>query len=640
MDLLWMGIPLTILILILIFLWNNNDFSRVKIQNVLISLCILLSGIFYPNKVIKKPTPDQKDYFIAEVCQKPIEKAKTYQSILWIQSRLYPKQEKVIVYFSKENFDTTYMAGDQLILLTQPKQIMNTGNPFELDYRTMMHNKGIDFTLYLPSGTYRKTGIQIHRISYWAEQVRDKLVAHLSATKIEKEECAVISALTLGYRAELDPETLDYFINTGTIHVLSVSGLHVALIFLILSFFFSGINKGKFGTIIYPTLMILFLWIYAFITGFSPPVQRSTVMFTFVILGTSLRRPVNIYNSLTASAFLLILLDPNVLFDVGFQLSYLSIFGIVLLQKPLASMVQVKNKMLKWLWTLFTVSLAAQLITFPLSILYFNQFSNVFWLSNYFAIPGTTLLMWLTFGFFVFSPIPIISNIFAQIIQFVTNLMLVILKWMSELPHAVTKGIVYSPFQTWILYLLIIALIIYGFSKNKTGLFVGLTLLITLQISTLYANYNLFNQKAIYVYQSKNTLIHLINGRENYVLLYDKIPVTVREIKMLNNVCNHLKLNMPQFIRLKIKANFDAPDLKINDLTLQFLNCRINLSNQLKFNIQGSDLIKFRKNNPELSNQETLNVTSQSKYSILKKENVFSVNFTTRIKEAACVILD
>ena len=237
----WSGILLTLLISILIFLWHNSNYSGVKTQNLLIALSLLLSGIFYSNTPIDKhsTTFDQKDYFLAEVYQKPTEKANTYQSILWIQSKLLPKPEKVIAYFSKENFDTTLIAGDQLILFAQPREIKNMGNPFEFDYRAMMHNKGIDFSLYLTPGTYRETGIKINRLSYRAEQVRDKLIVMLAATKIEKEERAVISALTLGYRAEIDPETLDYFVNTGTIHVLSVSGLHVALIFFILSFLFS-----------------------------------------------------------------------------------------------------------------------------------------------------------------------------------------------------------------------------------------------------------------------------------------------------------------------------------------------------------------------------------------------------------------
>ena len=638
----WVGILLTLLISILIFLWHNSHYTGVKTQNLLISLCVVLSGVFYPNKVMEKhfPTFNQRDYYVAEICQRPTEKAKTYQSILWIQSRQLSKPEKVIAYFSKENFDTTLHAGDQLILLTKPQEIKNMGNPFELDYRTMMHNKGIDFSVYLTTGGYRKTGIKIKRLSYWAEQVRDKLLVILTATKIEKEERAVVSALTLGYRAELDPETLDYFVNTGTIHVLSVSGLHVALIFFILSFIFSGINKGKFGIIIYPTLMILFLWIYAFITGFSPSVQRSTVMFTFVIIGSVLRRPVNIYNSLSASALVLILLDPNVLFDIGFQLSYLAVFGIVLLQPPLENLVKFKNKILKWIWFMLTVSLTAQFITFPLSILYFNQFPNLFWLSNYFVIPGTTLLIWLTFGFFILSPLHFISNLLAQIIQFVTNLMLVILKWMSELPHAVSEGIVFSPIQILIIYGLIAAFVIYGFSKNKTWLFGGLTLLIFFQGSILWTKSSLFNQKAVYVYNSKNSIIQCINGRDTYIIKNGKYPITEREINMIQNVCNHLELKKPQFVELMTMNNLDTTDLKISNQTIRFLNCRINFTDHLKFKVQGSDLVRFKILNPELTQKEIINTTFPLDHSFINDKQAFSIDFKAKYTEPVILSLN
>ena len=641
-DFQWVGILLTLLISVLILLWHNSHFWGIKTQNLLISLCIFLSGLFYPNKVIEKYLPafDQKDYFIAEICQKPLAKAKTYQSILWIKSRSLPNPEKVIVYFSKENFDTTLKPGDQLILLAKPQQIKNMGNPFELDYRQMMQNKGIYYSVYLTPGTYRKTGIKINRLIYWAEQVRDKLVVLLAATKIEKEERSVVSALTLGYRAEFDPETLDYFVNTGTIHVLSVSGLHVALIFFIISFFFSGINKGKYGAVIYPAFMILFLWIYAFITGFSPCVQRSTVMFTFVIIGNILRRPINIYNSLSASALVLILLDPNVLFDIGFQLSYLAVFGIVMLQPPMEKLLQIKNKILKWLWTMLTVSIAAQLITLPLSIFYFNQFPNLFWLGNYFVIPGTTLLVWLTFGFFVLSPIPAISNFLAQIIQFTTNMMLAILKWISELPHAVCEGIIFSPIQTWILYGLMVAFVIYGFSKNKIWLFGGLMILITFQISTLWSKAELFNQKAIYVYNSKSHLIQCINGRDTYVVKNGKYTVTEREINMIQNVCNHLKLEKPRFVDLTTINDLDTRDLKISGQTIRFLNCRINFTDQLNFTVQGLDLLRFKTSNPELSQKEIINATLPSNNLYLNGRQTFSVDFTTKFKETVFLSLN
>jgi competence protein ComEC len=640
-ELQWVGIAVTILLSILIFLWHNSNFSAVKTQNYLLSLCILLSGVFYPKKVIEKHSLsfDQKEYYLAEICQKPAEKARTYQTILWIQSRLLPKPEKVIAYFSKESFDTTLITGDQIILLARPQEIKNMGNPFEFDYRTMMHNKGIYYSMYLQPGTYHKTGKKISRFSYMAEQVRDKLVALLAATKLEKEERSVVSALTLGYRTELEPETRDYFASTGAMHVLAVSGLHVGLIYLIISSLLSGINRGKIGSVIYPPTLIVFLWTYAFITGFSPSVQRATVMFSFVIVGNILRRPVNIFNSLSASALVLMLYNPDVIFEVGFQLSYLAVFGIVLLQPPMANMLKFKNKMLKWAWSLFTVSVAAQLATFPLGLFYFNQFPNFFWLSNFFVIPGATIIIWLAFGFFVLSPFPLIPGILAQIIQFTTGLMLDILKWISGLPHAVSEGIIYSHAQTWIIYGLIAALVAYFFSKNKTWLFAGLMLLITFQISALWIKSGLINQKIVYVYNSNNTLIHFINGRRNYVLPTGKFPVTEQEINMIQNTCNHLKIEKPTLFDRESRKNFESSDLKINDQSIRFLNCNIKIENQLQFNIQTTDLFQFKNSNPNLAKKDTNSYfPANNLYS--NEIQAFSIDFTSKFKETVLLNLN
>jgi len=638
----WIGFGLTILITILIFNWHNSNYSTVKIQNLLISACIVLIGVFYPQKVLEKnlPTFDQKDYFFAEVCQKPLEKARTYQTILQIQNSKIPKSEKVIAYFSKENFDSTITPCDQLIILAKPQVIKNMGNPFEFDYRTMMHNKAMYFSVYLSPGTYHKTGISITRVIYLAEHVRDKMMALLNATKIEKEERAVLSALTLGYRAEIDQETLDSFVDTGTIHVLSVSGLHVTLIFFIISFLISGINKGKFGTIIYPSIMIIFLWIYSFISGFCPAVQRSTIMFTFVIIGNMMRRPINIYNSLSASVLVLMLLDPNVLFDVGFQLSYLAVFGIVLLQKPLESLIQVKNKILIWLWTMFTVSVAAQFITFPLSILYFNQFPNFFWLSNYFVIPATTFIIWLTCGFFALSFVPVIPDLLAQLIQITMHLMLNILKWISGLPNAVTEGIVFSPIQTWIIYGFCAAFIVYGFSKKKNWLFCGLIIYIFLQINVLYTNFGLFNQKEIYVYNSNSTLIHLINGRTNYILANSPNPVSEQEMKMIQNVKNHLKLEQPRLIDLKSTTNLKTADLKIDDKSIRFLNCRIDFLNKAsKTNFNNDKLaIKIESIASKNGESTTTNIATGNAYS--SRKNDIPIKYRTKLNGACFLNLN
>jgi competence protein ComEC len=612
---------LAILISILILFWHNSNFVSIQIQNFILLIAIVFLGIFYPSKSIEKSERDLslKDYYLAEVCQKPGEKAKTYQTILLIKNDKLTEPEKVVAYFSKARFDSTITTGDQLIILTKPQKIKNAGNPFEFDYQSLMHQRNIWFSVYLSEGTYLKTGHQIIHISNLAEKVRDRLVAMLAEALPNKEERSVVSALTLGYRTEIDQDTLDYFASTGAMHVLSVSGLHVALIFMILGFLLAFLKRGKLGPFIFPAVMISFLWIYAFISGFSPPVQRSTVMFTFVIIGNSIRRPVNIYNSLTASALFLILLNPNVLFDVGFQLSYLAIFGIVLIQPALNNIFELKNPILKWGWGLFTVSVAAQLMTFPLGLFYFNQFPNLFWLSNFVVVPITTFIMWFGIAFFIFSPFHGLSMFIGSIIQWLTAVMLAALKVMDAQPIAVTRGLVLTTGQVWILYGIIIAFLVYVFAKQKQGMFYGLFLIIALQCSVLATNLEVLNQKHIYVYNTRNTLIHLINGRNNYLITNDSI-IPETDLKMIRKVMDRLKLNNPIILDRSKISNFQSSDLILNGSLLQFLDCSIRFIGQSKF--QNYDILSLN------IHDESINISTGNLYS--KANQNLPINFYTK----------
>lgn len=620
-----LAVILAILISTLILFWHNSNFVSIQIQNTIISAAIVLIGVFYPDHALEKPDFDfsQKDYYLAEVCQKPGEKAKTFQTILLIQNSKLSSPEKIIAYFSKVGFDSTITTGDQLIILAKPQKIKNAGNPFEFDYQSLMHQRNIWFSAYLPEGTYLKTGQQVSHISNLSEKVRDRLVVMLAEALPNKEERSVVSALTLGYRTEIDQDTLDYFASTGAMHVLSVSGLHVALIYMILGFLLAFLKRGKSGSIIFPVVMISFLWIYAFISGFSPPVQRATVMFTFVIIGNGIRRPVNIYNSLTASALFLILLSPNVLFDIGFQLSYLAIFGIVLIQPVLNNIFELTNPILKWSWSLFTVSVAAQLMTFPLGLFYFNQFPNLFWLSNFVVVPITTLIMWFGIAFFIFSPFHGLAMFVGAIIQKLTHFMLLSLKAMDAQPIAVTKGIVLTTGQVWMLYGLITVLLIYVISKRKQWLFFGFFLIITFQCSELINRHKLFNQKLIYVYNTRNTMIHLIDGRNNY-LVTNGSTIHETDFRMTQKVVAHLKLKDPIILDKNKISNFHSGDLIMKGSSLQFLNCSIKFNEKSKY--QNSDILSLQAQNK--------NINISTGYSYSKVNQAFSINFYTKTEGA------
>lgn len=635
-DFYFLDILTTGVLSVLIYLWFASNYQLVKLQNSLLFIGIILTGYYYPEKSNSpKPLiPEEKAYFLAEVCQKPKEKAKTFQTILLIQNQSLSKPEKVIAYFNKSRFDSTLNTGDQIVIKTRTQEIKNRNNPFEFDYQKLMNKNDIRYSVYLNREDYSKTKNSITRTRNIPEKIREKLISILGSAIPEKTERSVISALTLGYRTELEPDTIDYFASTGAMHVLAVSGLHVGLIYLILGFLFSGLKRRKWGNIIIPAILIVLLWIYAALTGFSASVQRATIMFTFIIIGETILRPVNIYNSLSASALVLMLLEPDVIFEVGFQLSYMAVFGIVLIQPRLKMFLLIKNKILKFFWDLFTVSVAAQLATFPLAIFYFNQFPNYFWISNFIVIPAATLIIWLTFAFFILSPVPVFSFILAKILSTTTDIMIDILKWISELPYSVIQGIIISTVQTFLIYCILISLLIFSLSKRKLWLTTGLLLVAILQSSFLFSKFNLADQHLIYVYNSVNNPVHLINGRKSYLIINDQDSILESEERMIQTVVDHLKLERPIVLRHKNGNRFDSNDLIISGNNIHFLECQLTFSNISNKTTNSSDILTFRIPKPDSEKKEFISktISGQSPYFTEKQKN--PIDYITRTNGA------
>lgn len=622
------AVLLALMLVLLLLFWHNTSFSSVRIQNAVLSASVIVSGVFYPINSIREKLSEfnQKEYFLAEVCQNPAEKAKTYQTVLILENDKHSRKEKVVAYFSKLSFNSSIKTGDQLIILAKPQLIKNAGNPYEFDYREMMADRGITHSVYLNSGTYLKTGKQIRTIGNLAELTRDKLITRFPEVLPSREERSVVSALTLGYRTEIAQDTLDYFASTGAMHVLSVSGLHVALIYMILGFFLSFLKRGKYGRILFAGVMIFLLWSYAFISGFSPPVQRATMMFTFVIIGENIRRPANIYNSLSASALFLILINPNVLFDVGFQLSYLAILGIVLIQPVLFESISLTNRILRWTWGLFTVSVAAQLVTFPLGLYYFNQFPNLFWLSNFVVVPVTTLIMWLSFAFFAFIPIHNLALLSGLLIQKSTSFMLNFLKLIDAHPLAVTKGMVLSAGQTWLLYAIIVSTLIFIFSKQKQWLYLGLSFIVVMQVTSLISKIQLKDQRHIFVYNTRNPMIHLINARNNYILTADSV-ISDYDLRAAQKVIGHLKLNNPIVINKWNEVKYE--DLEIGKSTARFLNY------QLEFQLKGSlTQVKICPLHDKIENTDSSEITVYSSLYRFNSDKTSNQKFCTKIDGA------
>ncbi len=283
----------------------------------------------------------------------------------------------------------TLRYGTRLLVVGQPTPPAPPRNPGEFDYQQYLAHQRI-YHRHRPF-SYRVVGYAPpSRLWATADDVRRYAVGTFRTYVRDPAAFGIASALVLGARDDLDPATRQDYTVAGATHILAVSGLHVGILYFLVATLL-GRHPQRRGLRL--VVLLVVLWGYALVTGLSPSVQRATAMFTVVAIAQALGRPTQIYNTLALSAFVLLLVNPNLLFSVGFQLSYAAVLGIVYLQPRLASWWQPPHRVVRWVWELTCVSLAAQLATTPLSLYYFHAFPVYFWLSNLVAIPGAFLVL-------------------------------------------------------------------------------------------------------------------------------------------------------------------------------------------------------------------------------------------------------
>jgi len=428
-------------------------------------------------------------------------------------------QGKAILYLVKDTLAELLTYGDKLLIRGKWQAIENPSNPAQFNYKNFLLNSNITAQQYLQSINWKLISFSDNNsLRKLAFVYQKKLLTHLEIY-FQNEELAVISALLLGYKDLLDRETIMIYSSSGAMHVLAVSGLHVGIIYLLLNSLFLFFEKFKYGKYLKAVLLILSLWAYALLTGLSPSVLRATTMFSFIIIGSALNRETNIYNTLAASAFVLLLYNPYILLQVGFQLSYAAVLGIVYLQPKLYKLMYTKYWLLDKIWAITTVSIAAQLATFPLGMYYFHQFPNYFLLSNLFVIPLATFIIGGGVLLFVISVIPFLSGFLA----FVVNMILVMLnfsvQWVENLPYSLSLGISITVMETIIIYSIII-LFFSSIIKRKARLFqMSFTLAILFMTLQIEEQYRTGKQQYFIVYDvPKERAIDFVDGNQNYFI--------------------------------------------------------------------------------------------------------------------------
>ena len=533
----------------------NTNFKLRWVPGVLIYINISLAGaaltcLKFENTAEhgKLLTQEINQLLIGQVIEPIQAKTKSIKAIVKIKgiktkNSWITAKSIVIIYLQKDSLSENLEIGDMICFAPKLKDVAPPKNPNEFDFRAYLSYHSIHQQAYLKSNQWKllKTP-QYSNLFKLANTSRKKLIKILKDKGLNGKELAVGSALILGYKDGIDPQLKRAYSSAGAIHVLAVSGLHVGVIFMIFSRLFSFFKKMKYGYILKAILLLIILWIYALLTGLSPSIMRAATMFSGIVIAKATRRNSNIFNTLAASALVLLIWNPLYIMAVGFQLSYMAVIGIVIIQPWINNWFNFKGWLLKNVWEITAVSIAAQIATFPLGLLYFHQFPNYFLLSNLIIIPLAFMILNLGIVALLLSFIPILGEYLVITLKYFIQFLNFSVSYIDQLPHALSQNIAFTTIDTWLIYLFIICVIcLIAYRKFKYFMFASIFISIFFMAKILF-NYNNLNQRKIIVYNIPQcSAINFIDGDDNILITEIKLIEDRRKLMfhLQNNWINN-----------------------------------------------------------------------------------------------------
>ena len=531
------AVTVLLFILLLSFHFSIHTKKTKRLTSIVLYIFLIcLGGSLY----LHQQREEQKNHFslyTANYAKGIIEltlskTAKSYKTILSIEevidsnSNIKKCSGKLLAYFEKDSSLSNLQIGDEVLFKWNATEIQSSKNIAEFDYKNYLENKSIYQQQYIPVHS-------IHLIQKHKKHTLKRISASISLfiqsilrKYIEKpENMAVANGILLGNDDDINRDTYNTFAFTGILHILSVSGLHVGIVYMLLAFLLSFIKdknlKIKYCKFIF---ILVFIWMFTFVTGSSTACVRAALLFTLIHTGKIQREYVNSVNLLAGAALLQIFFNANVVFDVGFQLSYLAMFGLLFLYKPIYAIYYSSNFWIDKIWQLWSASIAAQIFTVPLSIYYFGNFPTYFLIANLFAIPLSFSILWCCLLLIPLSLISFLAVYFGKIISFQIDCFLFLSQWLANLPMGKWNNIYLSYGQLLILMLAMSLILAFYLSKKPKYLLVSLSLILICILQSYYFTIFQHQKKQIVLYSiPKNMAIAYQHQGKQILISKDKI---------------------------------------------------------------------------------------------------------------------
>ncbi|UII78265.1 ComEC/Rec2 family competence protein [Flagellimonas sp. CMM7] len=469
---------------------------------------------------------------------------------------------KLVVNFPTDSTMSKLKVDDEFIVFSSAEAIKSPLNPHQFNYKDYLKKQGVYHQIRTGYDDIQLKENPKKTIFGLASKFREHIVSKLKNEAFGKDELAVIQALLLGKRDDISESTYNNYKNAGAVHILAVSGLHIGILLLLFQFLLSPLERLPNGKTLKLILIVLLLWTYAFIAGLSPSVVRAVTMFSFLAYAMHLNRPTNSFNIIALSMFFILLIKPLFLFQVGFQMSYAAVFAIVWIYPKLQRFWFPENMIIRKVWQLVAVSIAAQLGVLPISLFYFHQFPALFFISNLLIIPFLGLILGM--GILV-----ILLSIFNSLPNFMTDIYNVVIKtmngtidWVAKQEGFIIKDIPFDTVQMILGYLVILTLVMFLSKPKLKNTIVLLIGIITLQ------GWSIWNQIQV---QKKETLV-LLHKSKNTLLLHQKgtsLKFYASDSSTIGSLANDYKtserIQSASYQTLKNNFNISGKNLYVMD---------------------------------------------------------------------------
>ncbi len=504
----------------------------------------------YTNLLSSEP-----EYYSGYISDLPSEKIKSVKAEVMLQ---YAKIKgewksatgKIIVYFEKNETAQKIETGKSIVFASALKEVAPPLNPNEFNYKQYLARKNIFYTAYLKEDSWNSVDIPESFSLYgFSQKVRKYLLNTYKESGLQESEFAMVAALVLGYDDEIDQPLMNAYSHTGTLHVLSVSGLHVGVIYLLLGYLLSFMKGNKKMVWTRVILILGVLWFFVLLSGFSAPAVRAAMMFSLILIGKTLFEHVETSNIVFVSAFLSLCYDPYWLADVGFQLSYIAVLGIIYLYPRFYNMLYFSSWLGDKIWALCSVSIAAQLATLPITLYYFHQFPTLFLVTNLILIPVSTVVMYGGILILLFSKIAFLSKGLVWLTAICIKFMNASAVFFDGLPFCVIDNIHLSLPNMILMYVLIVLVFAAIENRSYRMLAGSFVLSIGMVVVSLFYDLAARNRNELVIYHSDKTSVLSVFKGTNVVQLSDTVPdsrleSTLRENRIVNDVISERKRSL------------------------------------------------------------------------------------------------